>query len=483
MNWMARSSEDMNEALPESASGFLVFKAGERPFALALSDVVEIIRPSKITRVPHCPPELLGVANFRGTAVPIVSASSLLDTRSDIIPSTARIVIIKRKTIIGLMVDEVLALTKTSDASLIDLDRLLARNFRQTQRDRKFDADLASADASEADGRHAFRSLLAFVIAQQEFALAIDQVEGVSVLPPSIARVPRTDQAMLGAAEIDGALVPLVSLRFLLGFGPGELDERTSRVVLVRLGETLVGMVVDGVKEILRIKEDALDPVPPVLTRARGEAQIEAIGKLDEGRRLISVLAPMKLFDAETVARVLAESEHGSTHMSADQENVVDGEQFIIFQLGNESYGLPIGSVDEVVRCPENLTRVPVAPAFVSGLMNLRGKAIPVIDQNQRFAVKGTSDGARRRIVVVTVDGLKTGFLVDRVSEILTVSAREVSAAPELATDDTGVIDQIAMIERDEQIILLVDPHALLNRAERDVLESMSDISGAPDSL
>lgn len=471
----------MSGAFLESDGGFLVFKAGGRRLALALSDIVEIIRPINITRVPHSPPELLGVANFRGTAVPIVSASTLLDAKSEITPSTARVVMIKRKTIIGLMVDEVSELAKISDASLIDLDGLLARNFRpQIQRDRKFEANLASADATDADARHEFLSLLAFVIAQQEFALAIDQVEGVSVLPPAIARVPRTDQAMLGAAEIDGALVPLVSLRFLLGFGPGEFDQKTSRVVLVRLGEGLVGVVVDGVKEILRIKQDALDPVPPVLTRARGEAQIEAIGKLDEGRRLISILAPAKLFDAETVARVLAESEHGSTHMSADQENVVDGEQFIVFQLGNESYGLPIGSVDEVVRCPENLTRVPVAPAFVSGLMNLRGKAIPVIDQNQRFAVKGTTDGVRRRIVVVTVDGLKTGFLVDRVSEVLTVSASEVSAAPELTTDDTGVIDRIAMIERDGHMILLVDPQALLNQAERDVLESISAVSEAP---
>jgi purine-binding chemotaxis protein CheW len=271
----------------------------------------------------------------------------------------------------------------------------------------------------------------------------------------------------------------LVSLRYLLGFPPGDLDQKATRVVLVRLGESLVGVVVDAVKEILRINEEAVDPVPPVLTRAKGEAQIEAICRLDEGRRLISVLAPTRLFDAETIARVLAEASNGASQMSGDEERMADGEQFIVFQLGKESYGLPIGSVEEIVRCPDSLTRMPIAPAFVAGLMNLRGKAVPVIDQRERFSAESL-ENVRKRVIVVTVDGLKTGFLVDRVSEVLTVSASEVGPAPELATDATGVIDRVAMTERDGRMILLVDPKALLNRAEREVLESISNPEASP---
>ena len=93
--------------------------------------------------------------------------------------------------------------------------------------------------------------------------------------------------------------------------------------------------------------------------------------------------------------------------MSNGQTQMEDAEQFIIFQLGEEFYGLPIGSVDEIVRCPDNLTRVPRAPGFVRGLMNLRGKAVPIIDQRQRFSVPGEKDSSRRRIVVVTIDGLQ----------------------------------------------------------------------------
>jgi purine-binding chemotaxis protein CheW len=159
--------------------------------------------------------------------------------------------------------------------------------------------------------------------------------------------------------------------------------------------------------------------------------------------------------------------------MSTDETQTLDVEQFIVFQLGEESYGLPIGSVEEIVRSPDVLTRVPSAPPFVSGLMNLRGKALPVIDQRKRFSAQGTSDRGRGRIVVVTVGDLKAGFLVDAVSEVLTVPTNEVSSAPEL-TSDAQVIDRVAMIERNGHMILLVDPKALLDRAERDVLKNLT---------
>jgi purine-binding chemotaxis protein CheW len=80
---------------------------------------------------------------------------------------------------------------------------------------------------------------------------------------------------------------------------------------------------------------------------------------------------------------------------------------------------------------------------------------------------------------MVTIDGLQAGFLVDGVSEVLKVSASEVTPAPDLATDAGQTIDRVAMIEREGRMILLVDPKALLDRAERDVLASLDANSGA----
>jgi purine-binding chemotaxis protein CheW len=148
-------------------------------------------------------------------------------------------------------------------------------------------------------------------------------------------------------------------------------------------------------------------------------------------------------------------------------------EQFVVIRLGDEFYGLPILSVDEVVRRPNALTRVPHAPAFVEGVMNLRGTIVPVIDQRQRFVIGG--DKARTlRIVIVTIDGLRAGFVVDAVSEVLSIPTAEISITPELTADGAEIFDRVANIEREGRMILLIDPKALLNRAERDVLAAIT---------
>src|SRR4029079_17596853 len=193
-----------------------------------------------------------------------------------------------------------------------------------------------------------------------------------------------------------GSLIPLVSARVLLGFKDSRNSTQAERIVITRLGDHPIGLLVDSMRDIVRVAPDELDDVPPVLTRAKGEAQVEAICRLEAGRRLISILSPSKLFDAGTVACVTAEADQGAQQIATEtpaqaaetltrsqtaaETPAQAAEQFLVFQMDQESYGIPIGSIDEVVRCPDNLTRVPRAPAFVKWLMNLRGTAIAVRD-------------------------------------------------------------------------------------------------------
>jgi purine-binding chemotaxis protein CheW len=461
---------------------FLVFKAAGQSLALPTCDVAEIIRPRAMTRVPHGPASLLGLINFRSAALPVVSLANLLGGEN--VPSTgsARVVVVDRGMPLGLLVDEISALNDAGNERRIDLETLLARDFsklvRKTSAQRVSTIAPSTASSSPERNRDAF---ICFHVGGQDYALPLDQVVEVSPFPTDLAHVPHTDEAMVGVTALRSGLVPLVSLRVLLGLPTDGFDRTRARIVLVRFGGRVVGLITDGIKTILRVDRETLDPVPPVLTRGAGEAQIQAICRLDGGR-LVSVLALDKLFDAQTSARILADAAHGAAEMvAADTQG--DSEQFIIFQLGDEHYGLPIASIDEVVRRPDSLTRVPRAPPFVEGVMSLRGKMVPIIDQRKRFAVRGEADIRGRRVVVVTVDGLQTGIVVDKVSEILAIPASELKSAPELETETTPVFDRIAMIERDGRIILLVDPKALLDRAERDILGALgNEAADAPSS-
>jgi purine-binding chemotaxis protein CheW len=96
------------------------------------------------------------------------------------------------------------------------------------------------------------------------------------------------------------------------------------------------------------------------------------------------------------------------------------------------------------VRHPGALTRIPRAPDFLEGVMNLRGSVVPVIDQRRRFAIQQWRRLGRRRIIVVRLDGLLAGFAVDAVSEIAGIDPAALAATPDLAADGGQIFDRVA---------------------------------------
>ena len=155
-------------------------------------------------------------------------------------------------------------------------------------------------------------SLISFDLAQQEYALPLDRVREIIPLPDHVSEVPRAETAVLGVVTLRDRLLPLVSLRALLGL-PVDVDrEEHGKVVVLSMGDNAIGMVADRTREILRVAPGLIDPAPALLTRGTGDAEITSICRLEQGRRLVAVLSPDRLFRSELVKRVLAEHEDES---------------------------------------------------------------------------------------------------------------------------------------------------------------------------
>jgi purine-binding chemotaxis protein CheW len=99
------------------------------------------------------------------------------------------------------------------------------------------------------------------------------------------------------------------------------------------------------------------------------------------------------------------------------------------FQVGRETYGVPITSLHEIVRVPE-ITAVPDAPEYMEGVINLRGKIVSVIDLRKRLGEKKITYGRRNRILVVEHNSRLAGLIVDSASEVLKIPASDVEASP-----------------------------------------------------
>nr|WP_314469705.1 chemotaxis protein CheW [uncultured Sphingomonas sp.] len=440
-------------------------------FGLDAALVREVARMPRLTRVPHAPPALIGLANVRGSVVPILSLATLVQRASG---EERRIVVIDSGEPVGLAVDDVAHLLRAEEASAqavqpIDAAALVAKAVTVSTERRARAGVVAGEEAVSAEQVETL-SLIVFAVGRQEFALPLGAVEEVLRIPADITLLPDADDAIVGGTTVRGALLPMLSLRVLLAM-PASGTASSGRVLVIRIGSRRVGLVVDAMRSVLRVAEAHVDPVPQVLTRGAAEARIQAILRLDGGRRLVSVLAAEHLLREDITARLLQRTSEEDQTM-ADTGGEAASEQFLLFRIGEDEFGLPIAAVEEVAPLPPKLTRLPKAPAFVQGVMNLRGAVIPVIDQAVRFGGSAAT-GGKRRVVVVRIGELQAGFVVDAVSEVLRIAQDALRPAPDLGSEDTRVFERIANLPEQQRIVLIVSPRELLDRAEQDLLRAV----------
>jgi purine-binding chemotaxis protein CheW len=128
--------------------------------------------------------------------------------------------------------------------------------------------------------------------------------------------------------------------------------------------------------------------------------------------------------------------------------------QLVIFELADEHFGVDIAAVESIIKV-EPITAVPESPSFVEGIINLRGSILPVVDLRKRFKLAITETGKEARIVVVSIDGVKVGMVVDGVSEVLRVPDETIEPPPPMVTNiDSAFITGIAKVN-DKLVIML----------------------------
>jgi len=272
-------------------------------------------------------------------------------------------------------------------------------------------------------------------------------------------------------------LLPLVILRTMFGLPPCELDDK-SRIVVLTLGGVSVGVVVDSVSEVLRVSKSGVDPLPALLAREGNMAEITSICRLDNGKRMVSIMTARNLFDNSAIKEALnavTESEQKVNREAVEVDDQLDDdEQVVIFRLDKEEFGAPIASVQEIVRVPENLIRVPQAPSFVEGVINLRGTVLPVIDLRRRLGLSEVERSDRQRIMVFLISGVRTGFIVDQVAEVLRIPKSAIEPSPQLSTAQSLLLSRMANLQKQKRMVQLLDPPHLMAQAELTALASVT---------
>lgn len=137
--------------------------------------------------------------------------------------------------------------------------------------------------------------------------------------------------------------------------------------------------------------------------------------------------------------------------------------QLVAFKLGEEEYSVPIQSVQEIIM-PQQVTHLPKTPDFMEGIINLRGRTIPIIDGRKRFNMSVKENNQETRIIVLEIENHQIGLIVDSVSEVMHLKTENIDSAPLEADEDNKFIIGIGKYK--DRLLILLEPKNFLDMRE-----------------
>ena len=155
-----------------------------------------------------------------------------------------------------------------------------------------------------------------------------------------------------------------------------------------------------------------------------------------------------------------------------EHDNLNELIQLVSFHLANEEYGVEVLKVREIIRMV-TITHMPNTPHYVEGIINLRGKVIPIISMRKQFGLMEVDNNSQTRVIIMDVGGELLGFTVDAVSEVIRVSASEIQPPPSIAS---GGIDQeyiTGVINHGERLLVLLNLDKMFSHEEKESLAGM----------
>lgn len=337
---------------------------------------------------------------------------------------------------------------------------------------------MASADDIEVFG--------SFHLGDVEFALPIAALQEVVNYPERVTPVPLSPAFLLGLFNLRGTLIPIVDLKPLLaiaGSPSGRATPVMEKIAIVDVDGVRVGLLFDSTSEILRVRASQRTGFEYDPSHTAPQVVAGAI-KLDDGDRILQILAPSALVHIENMPQLLARQALTAPQRRQQRQRL----QCVSFTVEHSRLALPMSAIREIIRIPDMQSSA-LASVFCVGMLNLRGTVVPVVDfahflglqaSRPEAEVAGTASDPRR-ILIVKQEDVHFGLLVDAVDSIVTYFADELLAMPSFSASHaqlfSGCItreqgdaaDDIVLLNADElfthsQVLELTRGHRELYR-------------------
>lgn len=479
-------------------SGQLVtFQLDGVEFGLDIDRVQEITTRTEITPVPGAPRFVLGVINLRGQIIPVLDSRQRFHLAATPPTGKTRIMVLDLAgEPTGLQVDAVAEVVKLDNFELketpplvagvrseylagmvkagnrlitlvnlekiLDSSEFLHRELLAQEGARTFGFASHGQEAEEESDELPY---VTFSLGAESFGVALANVEEIVELP-AVTRIPDAPEYVLGVICIRDQVLPLLDFTRLLRVEGAGTDVPREMVILLSFENARLGMVVDGIQEIIRICEEDILPAPHTLSEnEKGHLD----GVVIRSDRMVSLLRVLEILDREDHQKLATMSSGLASTRIAEAVEKHDL-PLVVFRLGEESFGLRLEQVREIIMVGL-ITPVPRAPAFVEGVLNLRGEVMPVLDLRTRFGLERADRTALSRILITPIGGVFTGLVVDSVQEVGSVDQRKLEDPPKVAgAGANAFIEKVA--RAGTGMVFLLELSKLLNDVEGQQLQN-----------
>lgn len=460
----------------------VVFNINEIEYAIHISKVKEIIRIPYLIKMPNVQEAIKGLCNLRGELLPVIEAGKLFNVHSKEFSELSRIIVLENNgQKAGMITDkvaEVISISreyvKEAPTNIKGMDNgyvdgiVILDNGKRVIILLNTEAIISLGNLSYHDEKEIVdikeeifetqendeEQILLFYIAGGEYGINVNYVKEIIRLP-KLSKSPYAPIYIEGLFSIRKELIPLINLGKLLDISSAEPND-AMRVVVINYENSYFGILVDKVSQIARINRKLLIDKSKIEYGYRIDF-ISGMISLDNGNRLVMILEPYSLIklsatdDKVSTARVI-----NTPDKSDESDNIY--EHLLIFKLNNEEYAINIGYVHEISRINE-ITRLPGAPYYIDGMVDLRGELLPVLNLRKAFNMQSFYTYTDDKIIVAEYENKRLGILIDSTSEIIKLHDSNIEDAPKLFNESSGsnYIHKVAKLSNNTRNVMILN--------------------------
>ncbi len=478
---------------------YLKFLLDDTFFAIKIANVEEILHIPEITRVPLSEDYIVGISNLRGDIVPVIDLKKRIKGSFEKDSELSRLIVINHKGVkTGFLVESISSIeevdeekvVKTDDygeinskylegifessdgvlVGVIDLNEILSiEGMEETKSSFKgAKEEFDKKEKAESDDSYG-KKILTFRLNRQKFAIEIDYTREI-IEKPEIEDIPTKSLDIIGVFNLRDEIIPVLDLSRRLDIKVEEKEKEVKgdgirKIIIFIFNKSVIGLLVDEVEEVLEPLKEEIIPVPNTFDEI-SKQYVKSIFNNSREKEIIFLLNEKSLLNQEDIEDIDTIKKDSEFVKKDESESLT--EKIAVFKLSNEEFGVNIEKVIEINRLSE-ITPVPKSASFIEGVINLRGEIIPVINLRERLGLGKKEYDEFERVIIVEIEGHKTGLIVDRVTEIKTVDMNEFKDIPKFLKKEVEreLFEKIANIEDEKRIISIIAIDNILTKAEK----------------